>query len=156
MDVNEIKADLQLLGSNIQNLNIENSFVLIDFNDKDLKREIDVSYEISDPYLTEEEDESSIAANILLSIKLHIYNNEDSAKIGLNLEGCFVLNGDKDKDLLLKMLPVNGCAALYSIARGIVSSITSHMCFNGTILMPMINTYEFAKKSDSDIAENIE
>lgn len=47
------------------------------------------------------------------------------------------------------MLAVNGCAALYSIGRGIISDITSQMSMegSGTILLPMINTFELRENS---------
>lgn len=147
MNINEIKADLQIIGSKIERLNIENSFVYIDLVDSDIKREIGASYKISKPYILDDEDET-IAANLMLTVNLEISDGTYSAKVDMDLEGCFVLENSKDEKALLDMLPVNGCAALYSIARGIISSVTSHMCVNGTIIIPMINAYEFVEKTD--------
>lgn len=147
MDVNEVRADLQLIGNRIARLNIENTFVMIDLSDENVEREIDLTYDISDKYSLSDEEEV-LAANLMLHLAVKISNGYESALIELDLEGCFALENSNDEKLLEGMLPVSGCAALYSIARGIVSSVTSHMCMNGTVLIPLINTFDFVDKTN--------
>ncbi|MEG1470311.1 MAG: hypothetical protein RSC31_06670 [Anaerovoracaceae bacterium] len=67
----------------------------------------------------------------------------------MEIEGCFELESSNDENLLKEMLQINGSAALYSVARGIISSVTSHMCTNGTVLIPMLNMYELKSESKS-------
>ena len=139
MNIENITANLQIIGTRIAKLNINNEFVFIDLNDENISREIDVSYELS-PAFDVEDEENMTAQNIMMYIRLMIMDDELHANIDLDLEGCFIFEGT-DKEQLQDMLTVNGTATLYSIARGIISSITSHMCANGTLLLPMINMF---------------
>lgn len=156
MKTDGIEAQLQIIGSKIEKLNLQNTFVLMELSDESIKREMDVSYEVSDPFILGE-SKDVLAANVMLHIMLGITNEDFETSIELDIEGCFILKGSTDEDLLREMLPVNGCAALYSIARGIIASVTSNMCVNGTILIPMINVFKLVngdkKQEDADKAE---
>ena len=147
MNIENIKANLQIIGTRIAKLNINNEFVFIDLNDENISREIDVSYELS-PAFDVEDEENLTAQNILMYIRLKITDGELQANIDLDLEGGFIFDGT-DKEQLHDMLTVNGTATLYSIARGIISSITSHMCANGTLLLPMINMFSLREELDN-------
>lgn len=147
MNIENIKANLQIIGTRIAKLNINNEFVFIDLNDENITREIDVSYALS-PAFDVEDGENLTAQNILMYIRLKITDGELHANIDLDLEGDFIFDGT-DKEQLRDMLTVNGTATLYSIARGIISSITSHMCANGTLLLPMINMFKLREELDN-------
>ena len=149
MDVNEIKAPFQIIGDRIKKLEIENDFVFIDLTDEGIKREIGVSYEVSDPFILDDSEET-FAGQVMMYIDLEVSDDECKACISLELEGCFIIDEPNSEEVLREMLPINGCAALYSIARGIISSVTSHMCGNGSILIPMINTFELRDSIEED------
>lgn len=149
MNINEIVSDFQILGHSIKALSIENDFIYMDATDDSLKREINVSYELREPFDVEFEKDS-IGGAVKLYIDTRTFNEECTASIHLELEGGFVLKGSKDDEQLRNMLAVNGCAALYSIGRGIISGITSQMAVDGTgtIMLPMINAFELRSESD--------
>lgn len=148
MDISKIKAKLQMVGSRILRLDIKNDFVFIDETKGEVSRQIDVSYKLGDVF-TLDEEEKSIAGNITIVIEIQITSKNNRADIGLEIEGCFELESSNDENLLKEMLQINGSAALYSVARGIISSVTSHMCTNGTVLIPMLNMYELKSESKS-------
>jgi len=146
MNVENIKANLQLVGTRISKLSVENDFVELNLNDESINRGIDVSYKTSQLYTVENEPDF-LAGNILMDIKVGISDRIKNLSLELELEGCFVLDS-KDEDKMKEMLSVNGTAALYSIARGIVSSVTSHICTNGTVILPMINVFRLKKEDE--------
>lgn len=143
MNINEIEANLQLVGTRVSKLNIENDFVFFNPLDESVIKEIDVSYETSEPYYMEDAPDS-VAENLMMFIRLNISNGTNTLHLELDIEGGFMLDCENE-EMIKEMLPVNGVAAIYSIARGIVSSITSHICTKGTVLLPMINVIRLRK-----------
>ena len=137
MNIENITAGFQLIGTRIAKLTIDNEFTSIDVNDESVTREIDVSYDVSPVFSVN----GLMAQNIMMYICLKISNCELHKFINLYLEGCYIFDG-KDKEQLYEMITINGTATLYSIARGMISSITSHMCTNGTLILPMINMFK--------------
>lgn len=154
MDINTIKAKLQMIGNRIIGLNIENDFVFLDLNSENIQREINVTHDISDSYFIEE---NILARNLMMDIDLKISDivEGDTLELCVNLkiEGGFCIDESGTDEDLIDLIEVSGTAALYSIARGVISSITSQTCTNGTILLPMINMFELKKQID---LENIE
>ena len=144
-----MKAKFQIIGTRIVKLDIENDFVMVNLQDENILKEIDVSYEVSAISPVEDEPEC-LTGNIMMYIHLRISDKESQMclKVTLVMEGCFVL-ADLDEVRMKEMLAVNGTASMYSIARGIVSSVTSQVCMNGTVLLPMINVFQL-KKSNED------
>lgn len=142
MNIENITANFQLIGTRIANLTIDNEFASLDPNDESVSREIDVSYDVSSVFTVKgPNDDELMAQNIMMYIRLKVFTGELQANINLDLEGCYIFDGE-DKNQLHEMIAINGTATLYSIARGMISSITSHMCANGTLLLPMINVFK--------------
>lgn len=143
MNINEVVSDFQIIGHSIKALELHNSFLFFGSDDDSIQREFLASYDLGDPFDMESE-ENSIGGVVTLYLDVNIYNEEATATIHLELEGGFLLNNSKDEELLKSMLSINGTAALYSIGRGIISGITSQMALDGsgTIMLPMINTFE--------------
>lgn len=148
MNIDGIKADLQMIGSRIVRLDIKNDYAFFDLQDKDVTREIDVRYKLSDPFFPDEKEEV-LAGSVMLYINVAVSNAENEILVDLQMEGCFVSDSTNEENLRT-MVSVNGTAALYSIARGIISNITSQMCENGTIIIPMLNMYEMKEKTEGD------
>lgn len=146
MDTNGVRANLQMVGTKIIKMEINNDFTFLNPLDEKIERIIDVSYKTSDPF-SFEGDENSIAANIQMNIDVVIKNQEGKTSLSLEIEGCFELENSNAREELIQMLPVNGSAALYSVARGIISSMSSHICTNSTIIIPMLNMYQLKNNS---------
>lgn len=151
MDINTIKAKLQMLGNRIIELNVKNDFVHLDLNSENLRREINISHDISELYFLED---NLLARNLAMDVDLKISDiSEESALelcIGLRIEGGFCIEEGGTDEELVELLNVSGAAALYSIARGIVASVTSQTCTNGTVLLPMINMFEVKNQKDQE------
>lgn len=150
MNINEIVSGFQIIGHSIKTLHLENGFIFFDPNDDTVQREVYVSYDMSEPF--DADDGDSIGGALTLYIDTKTSNEENSTEIHLELEGGFILAGSKDADKLKEMMAVNGCAALYSIGRGIISGITSQMSVDGTgtIMLPMINTFELRNDQEGE------
>lgn len=144
MNGSEIKANLQMWGDRIVKLDIENDFIYVDLEDDNIQRELNVSYELGEPFYIDD----ILAGKVLMTIEAQVKNEDELMKIHLQLEGCFVISEGSTDEELREMLSVSGTAALYSIARGIISGITSQTCINGTLLLPMINMFELKNKSE--------
>ena len=150
MNVNSIKSEFQFIGSSINRLAISNDFVV--FPDAStLDKNIDVSYDI----LEISKDEDNVWGTIDLYIECTISDcnsnqNETNnvCTISLSINGCFIDNTSLDESTFKKMLSVNGCAALYSIARSFVMSVSSQLSVNCNITLPMINTFKLVDKSE--------
>ena len=150
MNVNGIKSDFQFVGSSIIRLSVSNDFVA--FPDSSaLDKNIDVSYDI----LETSKDEDNIWGTIDLYIECSVSDcnsNENEANsvctISLSINGCFIDNPSLDETTFKKMLSVNGCAALYSIARSFIMSVSSQLSVNCNITLPMINTFKLVEKSE--------
>ena len=143
MNINEIASDFQILGHSIKRFNIVNEFIYLDSADNSINREFNVSYELSEPF-DNALDKEALCGAVTLFIDVTISNEGNTSSVHLELEGGFMLKNCRESEKLNEMLAVNGCAALYSIGRGIISGVTSQMAIDGsgTIMLPMINTFE--------------
>ena len=150
MDVKNVKANLQIIGTRIRKLDIENSYVFVELSDESINRELDLHYEIGDTFETED---NTLAMTLIMDIEAVIYDEEDRMKVSIEIDGGFYIENSVDKELLEKMVTVNGSAALYSIARGIISSITSQVCTNGTVVLPMVNMFDLKEQMSEDNIE---
>ena len=110
----------------------------------DIKRKIDVSYNVDEPF-TAPAGNGEYICTIRLKVEVEIEREGKKANIRLVTEGAFVLD-QNDKETLKTMTSINGSAALYSIARGIIASVSGQMCEGGGIIIPMLNVYEMNKE----------
>lgn len=143
MNINNIESEFQVLGSRIVSLKLSNDFVCLNLSEDGLKREFDVSYEILD--VTDEEN--TLNGIIQLNVSVLISSeNSNEYKLALSLEGCFLDSKIKDEEQFKKVLSINGCTCLYSIARAIITSISSQSCLGNCIVLPMINTFKLVSE----------
>lgn len=146
MNGSEIKAKFQMIGNRIINLNIDNSFIYVDLEDDSIERSLDISYELSEPFYFED---GSLGGNVTMYIEVSLESEDCFMQVHLEIEGCFNIDEEGTEEELKEMLSVSGTAALYSIARGIISGVTSQTCTNGTLLLPMMNMFELRKKTET-------
>lgn len=148
MNTKEIKSEFQFIGNSICSLDLHNDFISIP--DSDLSKEFDVSYDIE----SINEDENNIWGTINLYVNCIIKQNEETDmdelpefNLKLVLNGCFTDVKGISKEDFEKLLSINGCAALYSVARSIIISITAQSVVSGSIVLPMINVFKLNEKS---------
>lgn len=149
MNTNEIRANFQLLASAITDIDLKNNFIGFNEYDDDLKREFDVSYSFGD---IDTEDEQLYTGIIILDVDTSVYANSSNERLDLRLtiEGCFTAENINNDGEFKKMLSVNGCTCLYSIARSTIISITSQVLVTGKVVLPMINTFKLVDKQTTD------
>lgn len=144
MNIDNVKANLQMVGTRIVSLDMKNMFVFIENTNENINRKIDVSYNVDEPF-AHPAGQGEYMCTVRLNVAIEIEQKGKKATINLVTEGAFV-SDENDKDTLREMSSINGAAALYSIARGIIASITGQMCEGGAVLIPMLNVYEMNKK----------
>lgn len=135
-----ITSDLILLDSSISELSITNKNIDISDNiEKSLGLDI-VPVEIG-------EEENHFWGKIILKIVIELKEEgEQMASIDMNLEGLFASPKPIEEERFKELVLVNGAAALYSVARGKVESISASVFSQGKITIPFVNILEFYKE----------
>lgn len=151
MDINEVKSDFQLLATSIKKIDFQNNFVYFNNENEDLVRNMDASYEIEN--IRRDDADDTIMGTISLNVVITLSDNESEMICDLIIQGCFYISDNQDIDQFKNMLQVNGCATLYSIARGIILNITSQACFGAHILLPMINLFRLKETKEGSPSE---
>lgn len=150
MDTKELAAPFQFIGNRILNLTIKNDFVV--FNDKSLdSRNLDVDYDIND---IREQNEERFGI-ITLSINSELKQDERTFILHLDIEGCFITPIETDENVFKSMLSINGCTALYSVARATIISISSQVFNSGKVVLPMLNIVALNEKKRAAEAATI-
>ena len=143
MNVNECLSDFQFIGSSVRKLEINNNYVYLSEEEwKQAISNIDVNYSIED--ISKDEENDNIFGIINLNLALSIESSEKKISVLLVLQGCF--SGKSSNDVNFKqLLSLNGCTALYSIARSIVASTLSQCISGRQIILPMINVFKMVE-----------
>ena len=142
MDITQIKAQFQFRANTIRSVSLTNNFVTLNGHEN-LKRSMDTEYEI----IEIEELDNEIQGVLTLKVLARVTGNND--KISILLEGFFV-GENMDIENFTKMLVTNGSAALYSIARAQILSLSSQSLAGGEFILPMVN---FFKAKDLKVKE---
>ncbi len=76
---------------------------------------------------------------------------KEKYKAKIILEGMFMGQKDAmDEEAFKDMLNVNGIAALYSVVRSTLISISAQTLSHGTITLPMINVFEYSRNAEEE------
>ena len=76
--------------------------------------------------------------------------------VKIYIQGCFTDSADISESSFREMLGLNGCAALYSIARAQIINLTSQAMNGGQLILPMINFFEMKTVKDKKESEKSE
>ena len=143
MDIKNIMAEFQLLGTAIICMEVHNNFVHID-NFSELEKSMDVEYEVVDTMM----DDNMRFGKIRIYVNLNMKKAEEEMKINLILEGGFGADPEMSEETFYDLISLNGCASLYSIARSIIMSISSQTCSGGQVILPMINVFKLKEEKE--------
>lgn len=142
MKTEKALADIQLLGTNIHKLEFNNDFIAYCDNEN-VKKELDTSCDILE--VSYEDDEEVYIGTLALYVDIEITDGEAGGQMIMHLEmhGGFASEraAAMTEQEFTKRLEINGTAALYSIARSIVLSITSQANMGEAVMLPMINVF---------------
>lgn len=139
MEFNLVAAGIELLGTTIKNLTVENSIIDIE---KKAKRSFGLN--INEPYI--EKIENGLYAEAVLDFEIEIEESkEEKFTMKLSLEGAFLSEGEVDEKSFKQLVGVNGAAAIIGIARGRIEAITSNILNNGKVTIPFVNVIDYYK-----------
>ena len=148
MDVSKARSDFQMIGSRIISITLKNDFVEIP-DDEKVRRRIELSHTIREREEEEDfcDDAEMHQGLVVLTVKVDIRRGKDKFKLNLEIEGFFVapLTG-YTREGFREMLGINGIASIYSIARATAASISALAFPGGSVILPMINVYEYSKE----------
>lgn len=139
MELNLIAAGIELVGTTIKNLTVENTIVDVE---KEAKRSFGLN--INEPYFEKTEDGFFSQLTIDFEIEIE-QSGEQKFKMELTLEGAFLSEGGIDEKNFKQLAGVNGAAAVIGIARGKIEAITSNIFNNGKITIPFVNVVDYYK-----------
>lgn len=147
MNIQNAIADLQLVGTSVRKINLENTFTVF-CDTETVQKRFDLNCHVGN--ISKEDDGfwGCVILNLVINIKDD--ENEDTEEKTLSfeieIEGCFTYDGDDESDFR-EMLEVNGTASVYSIVRSMVMTVTSQT-FNGDkVILPMLNFFDLANSS---------
>lgn len=144
MNTENIKSNFQFLGNTIADLTLHNEFIALPT--QELSGSFDVQYDIIDIQRSEKEMFGSINLYVACELEESEVEEPRKYKISLTVNGAFTDDKDINEEDFKKLLSVNGCASLYSIARSIITSITSQSVVSGSVILPMINVFKMVEQ----------
>lgn len=139
MELNLITTGIELVGTTIKNLSVENDIVDIK---KDARRNFGLN--INEPYFETIED--GFFSQMIIDFQIEIEQADNhKCKIDLSLEGAFVSETGVEEENFKQLVMVNGAAAVVGIARGKIETITANIFNNGKIVIPFVNIIDYYK-----------
>ncbi len=144
MDVNKITSVLSYIGSTILELKINNNIISLGNTET---KEIGLDYGIQAIEKTEDE----LRAKIIMKISVFIPCVEETKnEYTMVIEGLFSVPVSVPEEEFIKLLSLNGAAALYSISRAKMESISAAVFNSGKIVLPMINMMDYLKMKEKE------
>lgn len=142
MDVSKFEATFNFIASHITDFNLHSDLLDIE-TPNNIKRSIGLEKKIVECELRE--DNWVGIERISLTINIEEPENDDDSKcvISMTIEGGFFADKNMQESTFKRMLDINGSAALYSIARGFIQSVTAQCFPKGQINLPLINFFSF-------------
>lgn len=142
MNITQVSAGMELLGCSVRKLSISNN--LIDLkNDDQLQLDIDL-LPLYDGF-EDHEHHGRVVLHLHIS-SVRADKEEQDADISMTLEALFRSTEEMEKENFFEMLMINGSAALYSIARGKMESISASVFMEGKIELPFVNIIQYYKE----------
>ncbi len=142
MELNIIATGIELLGTVVKELKINNSITEIG---SEAKRSFGL--EVIEPEYELNDIEGKIYASNAIKLELLIQQNNQTCEICMVLEGGFCSHGEIVEQEFYQLVKYNGVAALIGIARGKIESITGNIFNDGKIVIPFVNVVEYYKEA---------
>lgn len=139
MELNRIATGIKLVGTTIKEISVENNIVNVQ---KEAKRSFGLN--INEPSF--ENIDEGLFSQMAIDFEVEIEQTEDrNFKLELSLEGAFLLEKNTEEEDFKQLVIINGAAALISIARGKIESITSNIFDSGKVVIPFVNVIDYYK-----------
>lgn len=139
MELNRIATGIKLVGTTIKEISVENNIVNVQ---KEAKRSFGLN--INEPSF--ENIDEDLFSQMAIDFEVEIEQAEDrNFKLELSLEGAFLSEKNTEEEDFKQLVIINGAAALISIARGKIESITSNIFDSGKVVIPFVNVIDYYK-----------
>lgn len=139
MELNRIATGIKLVGTTIKEISVENNIVNVQ---KVAKRSFGLN--INEPSF--ENIDEGLFSQMAIDFEVEIEQAEDrNFKLELSLEGAFLSEKNTEEEDFKQLVIINGAAALISIARGKIESITSNIFDSGKVVIPFVNVIDYYK-----------
>ena len=139
MELNRIATGIKLVGTTIKEISVENNIVNVQ---KEAKRSFGLN--INEPSF--ENIDEGLFSQMAIDCEVEIEQTEDrNFKLELSLEGAFLSEKNTEEEDFKQLVIINGAAALISIARGKIESITSNIFDSGKVVIPFVNVIDYYK-----------
>ena len=139
MELNRIATGIKLVGTTIKEISVENNIVNVQ---KEAKRSFGLN--INEPSF--ENIDEGLFSQMAIDFEVEIEQTEDrNFKLELSLEGAFLSEKNTEEEDFKQLVILNGAAALISIARGKIESITSNIFDSGKVFIPFVNVIDYYK-----------
>lgn len=139
MELNRIATGIKLVGTTIKEISVENNIVNVQ---KEAKRSF--GFNINEPSF--ENIDEGLFSQMAIDFEVEIEQAEDrNFKLELSLEGAFLSEKNTEEEDFKQLVIINGAAALISIARGKIESITSNIFDSGKVVIPFVNVIDYYK-----------
>ena len=139
MELNRIATGIKLVGTTIKEISVENNIVNVQ---KEAKRSFGLN--INEPSF--ENIDEGLFSQMAIDFEVEIEQTEDrNFKLELSLEGAFLSEKNTEEEDFKQLVIINGAAALISIARGKIESITSNLFDSGKVVIPFVNVIDYYK-----------
>ena len=146
ININEITANFYIVGCAIRAMDVQNNIISLTGNEQ---MELNIGVEPAYHGI----EGSNHSGSIRMQIDTFAKKNDDKSKnaeIKIIIEGFFRAGSDMEEEQFKQMVAVNGAAALYSIARGKIESITSNVFAKGKIDIPFVNFIDYYEHADNN------
>lgn len=139
MELNMVAAGIELIGTTIKTISVQNEIVDIE---KEAKRSFGLT--INEPYFETIKD--GFFSQLVIDFEIEVEQAESQKfKMKLSLEGAFLSREEVDEEAFKQLVGVNGAAAIIGIARGKIESITANIFNNGKVVIPFVNVIDYYK-----------
>ena len=139
MELNRIATGIKLVGTTIKEISVENNIVNVQ---KEAKSSFGLN--INEPSF--ENIDEGLFSQMAIDFEVEIEQAEDrNFKLELSLEGAFLSEKNTEEEDFKQLVIINGAAALISIARGKIESITSNIFDSGKVVIPFVNVIDYYK-----------
>ena len=139
MELNRIATGIKLVGTTIKEISVENNIVNVQ---KEAKRSFGLN--INEPSF--ENIDEGLFSQMAIDFEVEIEQAEDrNFKLELSLGGAFLSEKNTEEEDFKQLVIINGAAALISIARGKIESITSNIFDSGKVVIPFVNVIDYYK-----------
>ena len=139
-------SPFSFIASRITHFDFDNSIFI--FEEKNFKKSFGIKFNIRNLST----GDGKRFGEVVLQIRIELDDqqpdpNNKKAVINMTIEGGFSAPEDMPAEQFENMLKINGTAALYSLARGYIISVTSQSFVRGQVILPLAN---FMPKDKND------